>query len=211
MGTDYVDIYFCHRPDPNTPADETVAAMTDLVRQGKVLYWGTSEHSAVQMQAAHAAARDSLGYAPRVEQPQLSLVARHRYHAEVQPAATELGMGLVTWSPLASGLLSGKYDDGLPEGARLWRSENLRKSYLTPDNKERVKKFKAVADELGVTRAQLAIAWCAAQAGVTSVITGATRLEQLQANLGALKVKITDDVRKKIDAVFPPELGKTAG
>jgi voltage-dependent potassium channel beta subunit len=211
IGTDYVDIYFCHRPDPNTPADETVAAMTDLIRQGKILYWGTSEHSAPQMQSAHAAARDSLGYAPRVEQPQLSLVARHRFHTEVQPAATELGMGLVTWSPLASGLLSGKYDDGLPEGARLWRSENLRKSYLTDANKKRVKEFKAVADELGVTRAQLAIAWCAAQTGVTSVITGATRLEQLQANLGALKVKITAEINKKLDAVFPPDLGKAAG
>jgi voltage-dependent potassium channel beta subunit len=210
IGTDYVDIYFCHRPDPNTPAEETAQAMSDLIKQGKVLYWGTSEHSAAQMHAANTAAREWFAYPPRVEQPQLSLVARHKFHTEVQPAAAELGLGLVTWSPLASGLLSGKYDDGLPEGARLWRSENLRKSYLTEDNKKRVKEFKKVADELGVTRAQLAIAWCLAQTGVTSVITGATRLEQLQANLGALKIKITEEVSKKIDAIFPPELGKTA-
>lgn len=208
IGTDYVDIYFCHRPDPNTPAEETACAMSDLIRQGKVLYWGTSEHSAAQIHAASTAAKEWYAYPPRVEQPQLSLVARHRYHTEVQPAIEELGMGVVTWSPLASGLLSGKYDDGLPEGARLWRSENLRNSYLTEDNKQRVKKFKTLADELGVTRAQLAIAWCLAQKGVSSVITGATKLEQLKHNLEALKVQITPEVSKRIDEIFPPTMGK---
>jgi aryl-alcohol dehydrogenase-like predicted oxidoreductase len=114
----------------------------------------------------------------------------------------------VTWSPLASGLLTGKYDKDLPKGARLWRSENLRNTYLTDDNCERVRKFKAVADDAGVTRSQLAIAWCLAQPGVSSVITGATKLEQLKANLGALKVKITPELSARIDEVFPPTLGK---
>lgn len=208
IGTDYVDIYFCHRPDPTTPAEETVCAMTDLVRQGKVLYWGTSEHSSAQLQAAASAAREFHAYAPRVEQPQLSLVARHRFHTDVQPAAQELGMGLVTWSPLASGLLSGKYDDGLPEGARLWRSENLRNTYLTAANRERVRKFKLLADEAGASRAQLALAWCLAQKGVSSVITGATKLEQLEHNLGALKVAITPELERRLDELFPPTLGQ---
>ena len=208
IGTDYVDIYFCHRPDPDTPADETVRAMDDLIRQGKVLYWGTSEHSAEQIRGAFTAAEHRHAYEPMVEQPQLNLVARKRYHEEIEPTCTELGMGVVTWSPLASGLLSGKYDDDLPEGSRLWRSVNLRNSYLTPENRERVKKFKTLADEVGVTRAQLAIAWCLAQKGVSSVITGATRLEQLKANLGALKVNVTEEVSKKIDEIFARDLGK---
>lgn len=208
IGTDYVDIYFCHRPDPETPVEETVLAMDDLVRQGKVLYWGTSEHTGDTMRAAHRTAREWLAHPPRVEQPQLNLLARKRFHADVQPATAELGMGMVTWSPLASGLLSGKYDDGLPEGTRLWRSENLRNAYLTDDARERVKMFKQVADALGTTRAQLAIAWCLAQPGVSSVITGATRLEQLKSNLDALKVQVTEELSKRLDEIFPRDLGK---
>jgi voltage-dependent potassium channel beta subunit len=208
IGTDYVDIYFCHRPDPDTPIDETVMAMSDLVRQGKILYWGTSEFSEDQIRAACTSAHQLNAYAPRVEQPQLNLVARKKFHEEVQPTTQDYGMGMVTWSPLASGLLSGKYDEGLPEGARLWRSENLRNQYLTDDNRERVRKFKAIADELGVTRAQLAIAWCLVQPGVSSVITGATRLEQLKANLGALSVELTVEALAKINALFPPNPGR---
>ena len=206
IGTDYIDIYFCHRPDPDTPMEETVLAMTDLIRQGKILYWGTSEFSGEQMHSACHTAKEWLAYAPRVEQPQLSLVARKKFHEEVQPAAADLGMGLVTWSPLGSGFLSGKYDDGLPEGSRLKRSERLREIFITEDSKQRVLNFKAVADELGVTRAQLAIAWCLAQPGVSSVITGATKLEQLRANLGALKIEITKEVAARLDEIFPPTL-----
>lgn len=208
IGTDYLDIYFCHRPDPNTPIEETIHAMTDLCRQGKILYWGTSEFDSLQLHNAHTTAKEWLAYAPRVEQPQLNLVARHKYATDVAPAVDSLGMGVVTWSPLASGLLTGKYDDGLPEGARLWRSERLREGYLTDENRERVRKFKAVADEVGCTRAQLAIAWAMAQPGVSSVITGATKLEQLKSNLGALEVEITEETSNKIDEIFPPELGK---
>jgi voltage-dependent potassium channel beta subunit len=208
IGTDYVDVYFCHRPDPDTPIDETVLAMTDLIRQGKVLYWGTSEFSGDQLRAANTSAHQYFAHPPRVEQPQLNLVARKRFHQDVQPAAQEFGMGMVTWSPLASGLLTGKYDKDLPKGARLWRSENLRNTYLTDDNRERVRKFKAVADDAGVTRSQLAIAWCLAQPGVSSVITGATKLDQLKSNLEALKVQMTPELAARIDELFPPTLGK---
>jgi voltage-dependent potassium channel beta subunit len=208
IGTDYVDIYFCHRPDPDTPVDETVQAMTDLIRQGKVLYWGTSEFSGDQLRAANTSAHQLFAHSPRVEQPQLNLIARRRFYEEVQPSAQEFGMGMVTWSPLASGLLTGKYDKDLPKGTRLWRSENLRNSYLTDDNRERVRKFKAVADDAGVSRAQLAIAWCMAQPGVSSVITGATKLDQLKSNLEALKVRITPELAARIDEIFPRTLGK---
>jgi voltage-dependent potassium channel beta subunit len=206
IGTDYVDIYFCHRPDPDTPLEETARAMDDLVHQGKVLYWGTSEFSGEQLRELHDIANKRNLYAPAVEQPQLSLVARKRFAKEVQPAAAKLGMGLVTWSPLASGLLSGKYDEDLPQGSRLLRSERLRQVYLTDDNRDRVKRFKEVADGLGCTRAELALAWCAAQPGVSSVITGATTKEQLKSNLNALSVQVTEEVAVKLDEIFPPEL-----
>jgi voltage-dependent potassium channel beta subunit len=205
IGTDYVDLYFCHRPDPETPIEETARAMDDLIHRGKVLYWGTSEWSAEQIRQAQEICDQRNLYAPVVEQPQLSLAFRKRWHGEIQPALAEFQLGAVTWSPLASGLLSGKYDDGQPEGARLWRSENLRKTYLTEKNRQRVREMKAIADELGVTRSQLAIAWCLAQPGVSSVITGATKLEQWQQNLGALKVNITDEVAKRLGELFPAE------
>jgi aryl-alcohol dehydrogenase-like predicted oxidoreductase len=201
-----VDIYFCHRPDTETPIEETARAMDDLIHRGKVLYWGTSEWSAEQIREAREVCEKRNLYAPAVEQPQLHLAARKRYQQEIQPELTVHGMGAVTWSPLASGLLSGKYDGGaLPEGARLWRSENLRKSYLTDKNRTRAEKMKAIADSVGVPRAQLAIAWCMAQPGVTSVITGATKLEQLKQNLGALKVKITPEVNAQLDELFPSD------
>lgn len=205
IGTDYVDLYFCHRPDPETPIEETARAMDDLIHRGKVLYWGTSEWTGAQIRQAQEICDRRNLYAPVVEQPQLNLAARKKFHSDVQPALAEFGLGAVTWSPLASGLLSGKYDDGLPEGSRLWRSENLRKSYLTDKNRDRVRKFKSLADELGVSRAQIAIAWCLAQGNVSSVITGATSLEQLKHNLGALKVKITDEVKKRVEELFPAE------
>jgi voltage-dependent potassium channel beta subunit len=208
IGTDYVDIYFCHRPDPNTPVEETVRAMDDLVHQGKVLYWGTSEWSGEQILAASEIADARNCYLPKVEQPQLNLAAQHRYATDVEPAVAEQGMGVVTWSPLASGLLTGKYDEELPEGSRLWRSERLREAYLTEENRQKVRDFKAIADEVGCTRAQLALAWVLAQESVSSVITGATKLEQLQSNLKALDIEITKDMNKKIAKIFPPNMGK---
>jgi len=204
IGTDYVDIYFCHRPDPETTIEETARAMDDLIHRGKALYWGTSEWSAAQIAKAREVCEKRNLYPPVVEQPQLHLAARKRYEQEIQPELARHGMGAVTWSPLASGLLSGKYDGGaLPQGARLWRSENLRKSYLTEQNRARVEQMKAIAESAGVPRAQLAIAWCLAQPGVTSVITGATRLEQLRENLGALKVKLTPEITRRLEELFP--------
>ncbi len=179
-------------------------AMDDLIHQGKVLYWGTSEWSADQIREAHAICEKRNLVKPAVEQPQLSLLKRQRYLDEIGPACRALGTGVVTWSPLASGLLSGKYDDGLPQGARLWRSENLRASYLTEASRAAVKKLKAVADEMGCTRSQLSIAWAMAQPGVTCVITGATKQEQLKENLGALKVNMTDELKRRLEAAVPP-------
>jgi aryl-alcohol dehydrogenase-like predicted oxidoreductase len=139
--------------------------------------------------------------APIVEQPQYSLLARHKFEDDVLPAAKALGMGLVVWSPLASGILSGKYDDGVPEGSRLARMDWLREG-LTDEKRERVKAFKAIADDVGTTRARLAIAWALAKNGVSSVILGATTNAQLDENLAALKVQLTDDVKARLEAVF---------
>ena len=207
IGTDYVDIYFCHRADPDTPQEETVRAMDDLVHQGKVLYWGTSEWTGEQISGACAIGNARNLYRPQVEQPQYSLLVRKKFETEIVPACEENGMGLVVWSPLASGLLTGKYDAGMPKGSRLDQIEWLRKGLLVPDKIERVKRMKAVADALGCTRTQLALAWTAAQKGVSSVILGATSLAQLQENLGALDVKIDAATGARLDEIFPPSLG----
>ncbi|HEY4223389.1 MAG TPA: aldo/keto reductase family protein, partial [Myxococcota bacterium] len=202
VGTDYLDVYFCHRYDEDTPLEETVRAMDDLVRAGKILYWGSSEWSGAQLKSAHSIADKRNQMAPVVEQPQYSLLARKRVDDEIRPAAHEAGMGLVVWSPLASGVLTGKYDDGIPAGSRLDRIDWLRTTFLNEDNRERVKKFGALAGEIGVSRTKLALAWCLSRPGIASVITGATTLAQLQENLGALLVKVPDDVVKKLDAIF---------
>jgi len=205
IGTDYLDIYFCHRFDEETPLEETARAMDDLVRQGKVLYWGTSEWSGDQLKEA-ARLCDSGGfYRPQVEQPEYSLLARRRVEKDVRPATAKLGMGLVIWSPLASGVLTGKYDRGLPAGSRLSRIDWLREEVLTQERLDRVRRFKEVANPLGCTRAQLAVAWALQQPGISSVITGATRLEQIRENLGALSVKIPPEVSRAIDRIFPPD------
>jgi voltage-dependent potassium channel beta subunit len=203
IGTDYLDLYFCHRFDAETPLEETVRAMDDLVHQGKVLYWGTSEWTGAQLEeVAQLADRRNL-YAPRVEQPQYNLIERQQVEAFVEPAARVSGMGLVVWSPLASGLLTGKYDDGIPDDSRLARMTWLKEALHTEQNLERVRQMKAVADDLGCSRAQLALAWTAAQKGVSSVITGANRLEQLEENLKALDVTITAEVQERLDSIFP--------
>jgi voltage-dependent potassium channel beta subunit len=203
IGTDYLDIYFCHRADPETPLEETARAMDDLVHQGKVLYWGTSEWSGEQLAQAHQLCNARNLYRPQVEQPQFSLLSRRRVEEEVREVAVENGMGLVVWSPLASGLLTGKYDQGLPPGSRLAEMEWLRESVITPERLAKVKRFKALADELGCSRAQLALAWAAAQPGISSVITGATKPEQLAENLGALKLSLGPAVLKALDQIFP--------
>ncbi len=205
LGTDYLDLFFCHRFDADTPLDETVMALDDLVRQGKVLYWGTSEWTGAQLREVHAVADRRNAHAPRVEQPQYSLLARRKVEGDVLAAARDTGMGIVVWSPLASGLLTGKYDAGLPEGSRLARIEWLRSRLAREEHLDRIRQMKALADELGCTRTQLALAWAAAREGVTSVIMGATSVAQLEENLGALDVHLDASLLSRLDALFPPD------
>ena len=205
IGTDYLDIYFCHRFDTNTPIEETARAMDDLIHQGKILYWGTSEWTGKQLHNVHKLCRECHLYRPQVEQPQYSLLARAKFEQDVRPAAVEHGMGLVTWSPLALGMLTGKYDEGFPEGARLARVDWLREWAYSEERQELVRRFKAHADQLGCSRAQLALAWVAAQEGVSSVILGVTHVDQLSENLDALKIEIPQQVLKDLDALFPPD------
>lgn len=203
LGMEYLDIYFCHRWDPETPLEETLRAMSDLVQQGKILYWGTSEWSADQLDLVwrHADLRNL--HPAQVEQPQYSLLARRKFEGSVRDKAVERGMGLAVWSPLASGLLTGKYDDRIPPASRLGQMEWLRDKVATPDSLERVRKMKAIAARLDCSRAQLGLAWAAAQPGVSTVITGASRLEQLRENLGALEVVLDKVVLHELDELFP--------
>ena len=207
IGTDYVDLYFCHRYDEDTPLEETIRTMDDLVHQGKILYWGTSEWSGAQIQAAVDFCEAHNLYKPQVEQPQYNLLERKRFEKDVAPAAHRNGMGLVTWSPLASGLLTGKYDDGMPKGARLTDVDWLREEIYNQDPIDKTRRLKKIADDAGVSRAELALAWCLRRPEVSSVITGATRVEQLDQNLKALDgvAKLSPDVLASIDALFNPD------
>jgi voltage-dependent potassium channel beta subunit len=204
LGMDHVDVYFCHRFDPDTPVEETARAMDDLIHQGKVLYWGTSEWTGAQLHHAQRLCGDGGLYRPAVEQPQYSLVERTKFERDVRPAAVEHGMGLVTWSPLASGLLTGKYDESVPAGSRLDQIDWLRESVRTPANVERVREMGRLAEELGCSRTHLALAWVLGQPAVSSVILGATNVEQLRENLGASGVTLDDRARARLDEIFPP-------
>jgi voltage-dependent potassium channel beta subunit len=209
LSTDYLDIYFCHRYDPETPLEETLRAMDDLVRQGKILYWGTSEWNGEALRRIHGLAGQWQAYAPQVEQPQYSLLARGRFEDDVLPACRELGMGTVVWSPLASGLLSGKYDEGLPEGSRLSRMEWLRNNLLRPESVGRVRHLATLAAETGRSRVQLALAWAAAREGVSSVILGASSEAQLDENLDALGLDLDGGLRGRLEEIFPAGLQAT--
>lgn len=203
---DYVDLIFCHRPDPNTPIEETVRAMDILIKQGKAFYWGTSEWSAAQIMRADALARQYGLTPPSMEQPQYNMFARERFEKEYAILYRELGYGTTIWSPLASGLLTGKYDNGIPEGSRATLSgyEWLRSSVTDEDRVEKVKQLIPVAKELGCTRAQLALAWCLKNPNVSTVITGASRPEQVRENMKALEVvpKLTPEVMNHIDSIL---------
>lgn len=199
LGTDYVDIYFCHRPDPETPIEETAQAMNDLIRMGKVLYWGTSEWGAAEIVEAHAIC-ERYGWAkPKVEQPQYSMLWRERVEREIMPVTGPRGIGLVVWSPLAMGMLTGKYDEGIPEGTRFAREEWARERYVTEANMVRVRRLKPIADQLGITRAQLALAWALRKPEVSSVIIGATRPEQIDENVGAAQVELSAEALEMIE------------
>ncbi|MDW8300781.1 MAG: aldo/keto reductase, partial [Anaerolineae bacterium] len=199
LGTDYVDIYFCHRPDPETPMIETIRAMDDLIRMGKVLYWGTSVWTGAQLRQAYALCERYGLYPPQVEQPQYSMLYREHFETDILPTAVQLGMGLVLWSPLAFGMLTGKYDDGVPADSRFAREDWAKQRMMTEENIQRVRNLKQIADELGVTRAQLALAWTLRHPGVSSAIMGATKVSQLEENLKALEIKLTDDVLRAIE------------
>lgn len=198
LGTDYVDIYFCHRPDPETAIEETARAMDDLIRAGKVLYWGTSEWSAAEIVAAHAIC-ERYGWAkPKTEQPQYSMLWRERVESEIIPATHPRGIGLVVWSPLAMGLLTGKYDEGIPPESRFAREDWARERLLTEENLERVRRLKPIAEGLGISRAHLALAWALRTPAVSSVIIGATRPEQVDENVEAGEVVLSADTLETI-------------
>lgn len=203
IGTDYLDIYFCHRYDENTPLEETCRAMDDLIHRGKILYWGTSEWSAAQIQAALDLCEKYNLYKPVVEQPHYNLIVREKMETEIIPQAKRAGMGLVIWSPLASGFLTGKYDESVPEDSRLAKMDWLRNRLLGENNAlDKVKALKTIADELGVTRSQLAIAWTVRNPEITSAITGATKLSQLEDNLQAGDLVLDEAVLKRIDEIM---------
>ena len=202
---DYLDIYFCHRPDKTTPIAETVWTMHNLIQQGKILYWGTSEWSGVEIMEAHRVADQHHLIGPVVEQPQYNLFERNKLENEFLMVFKTVGMGTTIWSPLASGLLSGKYNNGLPEDSRfaLEGFEWLKDRWMQDSMLAKVKKLAELAAELGVSMAQLSIAWCIRNPNVTTAILGATKKEQLLENLGALDAypKLTDEMMKRIDGI----------
>ncbi len=205
LGTDYLDLYFCHRYDDETPLEEVVRAMDDLIHQGKVLYWGTSEWRAAQIARAHDIAHQWGLYPPLVEQPQYNMLSRSKVEDELAPSADDLGFGMVTWSPLRFGVLSGKYNEGLPDDeTRLTRDDTWAKKELREERLDKVRQLTGIADELGVTMAQLAIGWLLRLPQVSSVITGATKLEHLEDNLEAPLVleQLSDEVLQEIDSVL---------
>ena len=208
MGLDFIDLVYCHRPDPATPIEETVHAMSDMITQGKALYWGTSEWSAADIRAAWDIAERHHLHKPVMEQPQYHLFHRKRVEQEYARLYEDIGLGLTTWSPLASGLLTGKYKDGIPPGSR-GAMENmgfLAKSLNDPAKRAAVAELEGVAADLGCNVAQLAIAWAAKNPRVSTVITGASKLSQLQNNLGAVDVmdRLTPDVMTRIDQICAP-------
>lgn len=199
---DYVDIYFCHRPDPETPILETARAMADIIQQGKVMYWGTSEWEAHQIgEALRICERHNLPK-PQTDQPQYSMLFRERVEQQILPVTYPNGIGLVPWSPLAYGMLTGKYDEGVPEDSRFAREEWARERMMTPENVERVRRLKPLADQLGISRAQLALAWLLRQPGVSSVITGATKAAQIEDNVKAADVEIPQAMLDEIDQIL---------
>jgi voltage-dependent potassium channel beta subunit len=203
---EYVDLVFCHRPDPNTPVEETVWAMSDMITRGKALYWGTSEWSADDIRAAYEIAERHHLHKPVMEQPQYNLFCRKRVELQYKRLYEDLGLGLTTWSPLASGLLTGKYRHGTPADSRaqLQGYDWLRAQLTDASKNNIVDQLNSIADELGCTIAQLAIAWILKNPNVSTVITGASRVEQIHENMKAQDVvaKITPDIKLKIEEVI---------
>ncbi len=203
---DYLDLYFCHRPDRNAPMDEIVRTMNSLIQQGKILYWGTSEWSAAEIMEAHMVAAQLGLEGPAVEQPQYNLFERQKMEVDYYTIFRNIGMGTTIWSPLASGLLTGKYNNGIPEDSRLALDgfEWLKDKTLSDARIARVRDLNSVAEELGTSLATLAIAWCIRNPNVTTAILGATKESQLTENLKALEVypKLTDELMVRIDEIM---------
>lgn len=208
FGLDYLDLVFCHRPDPDTPIEETVWAMHDIISRGKALYWGTSEWSADEIRAAYEIAERHHLHKPVMEQPQYNLFVRRRVEREYSRLYEDFGLGLTTWSPLGSGVLSGKYVDGIPQGSRgtLQGYEWLHERLLSPARNEAVRKLMAIAADLGCTPSQLAIAWCAHNSRVSTVITGASRAEQVAENMRAIEIlpRLEAEILARMDAACKP-------
>lgn len=202
MQLDYLDIYFAHRYDDETPMEEIVEAFSDVVRSGRALYWGTSMWSPAQIAEAHTFAKANGLVAPVTEQPEYSMLRRNRVEEHVLPVVRGKGIGLVVWSPLAQGMLTGKYDEGVPEGSRFANFEQFKERFLTSENVAKVRALAPIAEELGITRAQLALAWVLREPAVASVITGATRVDQLEDNVRAADVVLEEEVLAKIDEIL---------
>ena len=206
LGMEYVDLVFCHRPDPNTPIEETVFAMHDIIRQGKALYWGTSEWSADEIRAAWEIAQRHHLHKPQMEQPQYNMFHRERVEKEYARLYGDSGLGLTIWSPLASGLLTGKYNAGIPADSRanLPGYEWLKAMLENPQRLAAVRALQPIAGDLGCTLSQLALAWCVKNPQVSTVITGASRAEQVTENMQALAVvpKLTPEILDSIDALL---------
>ncbi|MBL7772222.1 MAG: aldo/keto reductase [Chitinophagaceae bacterium] len=206
LQVDYLDLYFCHRPDKQTPIEETVRAMNTLIEQGKILYWGTSEWSGVEIMEAHRVASANHLIGPTMEQPQYNLFEREKMEKEFLSIFQNPGLGTTIWSPLASGLLTGKYNEGVPKGSRLalegfdWLADR----WLMKDKLDKVKKLAKVADDLQISLAQLSIAWCLKNKHVSTVILGATKLQQLKDNLKSIDMVdlLTEEIMQLIDKVM---------
>jgi voltage-dependent potassium channel beta subunit len=205
FGLDFVDLVFCHRPDPNTPIEETVWAMSDMISAGKAHYWGTSEWSADEIRAAWDVAERHHLHKPVMEQPEYHMLSSKRVEKEYRRLYEDIGLGLTTWSPLASGLLTGKYLDGVPDDSRgnLPGYDWLRTRLTDQASNDKIRQLKTIADELGCALSQLAIAWCAKNPNVSTVITGASRLSQIHENMGALDVldRLDDEVMARIKGI----------
>lgn len=206
---EYVDLLYCHRPDPDTPIEETVRAMDHLINQGKAFYWGTSEWSLDQIRQAYDAARLNHLIPPTMEQPQYNMFNREKVEKEFDPLYTDIGFGLTTWSPLESGILTGKYGNGIPEGTRVTLDgyKWLKEFFENDEGRrkiEKVKKLLPIAERLGIPMAQLAIAWCLKNPNVSSVITGASKPEQVTENMKSIDAveKLTPDVMDRIEKIL---------
>jgi len=205
LDVDYLDLYFCHRFDPDTPVEEVVFTMNTLIQQGKILYWGTSEWRASQIALAYGIARQYNLIPPTMEQPQYHMFHRRRVEHELAPLCDEIGIGLTTWSPLSSGILTGKYNEGIPKGTRASLEDMAwLKDHITQERIDKVRQLEAVAKELGITTAQLAIAWLLRRKEVSSVITGATKRAQLEENIAAREVvdQLSNGILERIEVIL---------